>query len=50
VQLLSTHFVGLPEIIGLNDNTGIYEVFAVTLRNDNFSDSHGQGTPEFNFS
>ena len=44
MQLLGAHFIGLPEIFGLDDDAGIHQVLAEILRPD-FFDSHGHCAP-----
>ena len=44
VELLGAHFVGFPELFGLDDHAGIDQILAKTLRFD-FVDSHGHWAP-----
>jgi hypothetical protein len=44
VQLLGSHLVGLPEILGLDDDAGIHQILAEALRAD-FFHSHGHWAP-----
>jgi hypothetical protein len=41
MQVLRTHFVSFPEILGLNYDARVDEVLPVTLRGADVFDSHG---------